>query len=223
VVTYQFDFSVVFENAGALLYGCLATLGLSCSAMVLALVVSVLAVLGLRLWPRFCSIPVGIFVEVVRNTPFLIQIFFIYFGLPGLGIRFSPNVAAIIALAVNGAAYAIEIIRAGVEYIDKGQIEAGQALGLHALQIFRGVVLRPALRVVYPALTNQFIYLMLTSSIVSSITARELTQVGAVLEGTSFRSFEVYFAVIVLYGAMAILLSAGFSLLFRWRVDYPTR
>jgi polar amino acid transport system permease protein len=222
-MNYQFDFSVVFENADALLYGCLATLSLSVAAMVLALIFAVLAVLGLRLQPRIWSAPVGVFVEVVRNTPFLIQIFFIYFGLPAIGIRFSPDVAAVIALAINGAAYAIEIIRAGVESISKGQIEAGQALGLHTLQVFRGIVLRPALRVVYPALTSQFIYLMLTSSIVSSITARELTHVGAVLESTSFRSFEVYFAVIVLYGIMAILLSAGFSLLFRFCIAYPTR
>jgi polar amino acid transport system permease protein len=222
-MSYQFDFSVVFENADALLYGCLATLGLSLAAMVLALIAAILAVLALRLHPRIWSVPIGAFVEVVRNTPFLIQIFFIYFGLPAIGIRFPPDVAAVIALAINGAAYAIEIIRAGVESIGKGQTEAGQALGLHSLQIFRLVVLRPALRVVYPALTSQFIYLMLTSSIVSSISARELTHVGAVLEGTSFRSFEVYFAVTVLYGVMAILLSAGFTLLFRWRIAYPTR
>jgi len=222
-VNYSFDFSVIFDNFNDLLWGCLATLVLSTIAMVLALLVAVLAVLCLRLWPRWSVVPIGGFVELVRNTPFLIQIFFIYFGLPAVGIRFPPDVAAVIALAINGAAYAIEIIRAGVESVNKGQIEAGEALGLSRLQIFRGIVFRPALRAVYPALTSQFIFLMLTSSVVSSISARELTHVAAVLEGISFRSFEVYFTVTVLYGIMAVLLSVFFSLLFRYRISYPVR
>jgi polar amino acid transport system permease protein len=222
-VTYQFDFAVVLENAGALFYGCLETLMLSGIAMLVALIAAVLAVLGLRLYPRVLRAPIGAFVEVVRNTPFLIQIFFIYFGLPALGVRLPPDPAAVVALAINGAAYAIEIIRAGVESIGSGQIEAGQALGLSSAQIFRGIVLRPALRAVYPALTSQFIFLMLTSSIASSISARELTHVAAILEGISFRSFEVYFTVTILYGVMSLLLSVLFSLLFRYRISYPTR
>ena len=222
-MTYEFDFSAVFDHMSELLQGCLATLELSVAAMLLALLVAILCVLGVRLYPRWFTVPVRAFVELVRNTPFLIQIFFIYFGLPAIGIRFDPNAAAVIALGVNGAAYAIEIIRAGVDAIHKGQIEAGEALGLGKLQIFRGIIFRPALRIVYPALTSQFIFLMLTSSITSSITARELTQTAAVLEGQTFRSFEVYAAVFVLYGIMSLLLSAGFSLLFRYRISYPTR
>lgn len=220
---YAFDFSAILANADELIYGCLATLAMSVVAMVVALLLAVTAVLGLRLRPRWFGIPVGVFVEVVRNTPFLIQIFFIYFGLPAVGVRLEPNVAAVVALAVNGAAFAIEIIRAGVAAVGSGQIEAGQALGLRPLQVFRFVILRPALRIVYPALASQFIFLMLTSSIVSSISARELTHAAAVLEGITFRSFEVYFTVTVLYGLMALLLSAGFALLFRWRISYPTR
>ena len=222
-MSYKFDFSSIWANAHELLWGCVATLAMSIIAMACALVISIAAVLALRMRPRWFSLPIGAFVEIVRNTPFLIQIFFIYFGLPAIGIRFNPDVAAVIALTINGAAYAIEIIRAGVNAVGKGQIEAGQALGLHKFQIFRFVILRPAIRVVYPALTNQFIFLMLTSSIVSSIAARELTHVAAVLEGITFRSFEVYFTVTVLYGVMAIMLSVAFALLFRWRIAYPTR
>ena len=222
-MSYQFDFSAIWANADELLGGCVATLVMSIIAMACALLLSIAAVLGVRTRPRWFGLPVGAFVEIVRNTPFLIQIFFIYFGLPAIGIRFNPDVAAVIALTINGAAYSIEIIRAGVDAIAKGQIEAGQALGLHKLQIFRLVILRPAIRIVYPALTSQFIFLMLTSSIVSSIAARELTHVAAVLEGITFRSFEVYFTVIVLYGIMSVMLSIGFTLLFRWRIAYPTR
>ena len=222
-MSYTFDFASVFENFDELLYGCLLTLWFSIAAMTLALVAAILAVLAQRLRPRLFGYPVQAFVELVRNTPFLIQIFFIYFGLPAIGIRFDPNTAAIIALAINGAAYAIEIIRAGVESIAKGQVEAGTALGLRPVQIFRHIILRPALRTIYPSLTSQFILLMLTSSIVSSITARELTHVAAVIEGRTFRSFEVYFTVTVLYGVMALLLSGCFALLYRTRIAYPTR
>jgi polar amino acid transport system permease protein len=220
---YTFDFSVIFDSLPELLYGCLLTMELSIAGMAIALIIAVLAVLALRSRPRLFGFPIQVFVEVVRNTPFLIQIFFIYFGLPAAGIRFDPNVAAVIALAINGAAYAIEIIRSGVDAVAKGQIEAGYALGLRPVQIFRYVILRPALRSIYPALASQFIFLMLTSSIVSSISARELTHVAAVLEGITFRSFEVYLAVTVLYGLMAILLSLAFNALYRFRIAYPTR
>src|SRR6185312_17262198 len=105
------------DNLPELLYGCLLTMELSTAGMAIALIIAVLAVLALRSRPRLFGFPIQVFVEVVRNTPFLIQIFFIYFGLPAAGIRFDPNVAAVIALAINGAAYAIEIIRSGVDAV----------------------------------------------------------------------------------------------------------
>ena len=145
---YTFDSSVIFDNLPELLYGCLLTMELSIAGMAIALIIVVLAVLALRSRPRLFGFPIQVFVEVVRNTPFLIQIFFIYFGLPAAGIRFDPNVAAVIALAINGAAYAIEIIRSGVDAVAKGQIEAGYALGLRPVQIFRYMVW-PALRSMY--------------------------------------------------------------------------
>ena len=222
-MSYKFDFSAIWANADELAYGCAATLAISVVAMVLALLLAIAAVLGLRLKPRWFGAPVAAFVELVRNTPFLIQIFFIYFGLPAIGIRFEPDVAAVIALTINGAAFAIEIIRAGVAAIGTGQIEAGQALGLHPLQIFRFVVLRPALRIVYPALTSQFIFLMLTSSIVSSISARELTHAAAVLEGITFRSFEVYGTITLLYLLMSWAIMQAFGLLGRRYFDYPVK
>jgi polar amino acid transport system permease protein len=222
-VDYQFDFSVIWEHFGTLLMGCLLTLQLSILAMLGALVFAVACVMALRFYPRFARIPVQAFVEVVRNTPFLVQVFFLFFGLPAAGIRLEPNVAAMIALGINGAAYAIEIIRGGVESVAKGQTEAAYALGLRPLQTFVHVVMKPALRTIYPALTSQFIFLMLTSSVVSSITARELTHVASELEATSFRSFEIYLTVTVLYGVMAILLSLAFTAIYRLAIDYPSR
>src|SRR5450432_4381716 len=145
------------------------------------------------------------FVELIRNTPFLVQIYFIFFALPLAGVRLNPTVTAIIALGVNGGAYAIEIIRGGVQSINKGQIEAGLALGLHKLQIFRLIVLKPALRAIFPSLASQFILLTLTTSIASAISAYELTSVARRIESDSFRSFEVYGTVTLLYLAMSWL------------------
>ena len=220
---YSFDFSIVFAHWAELLMGCLLTLQLSLLAMPITLGIAVLCVFVLQLHERISTWIIGGFVEIVRNTPFLVQIFFLYFGLPSMGIRPDPNVAAVIALGLNGTAYAIEILRGGVESIARGQIEAGVALGLRPVQIFRYIVVKPALRAVYPAMTSQFIFLMLTSSIASSITANELTHVGAELEAETFRSFEVYFTIAALYLIMSFGLSKVFAAIGRLSFSYPVR
>lgn len=221
---YEFDFSPIVAQAGDLLMGCLLTLQLSSFSILLAFLVAIPPAAYLHSHPKSrISIPINAFVEVVRNTPFLIQIFFIFFGLPAAGITLDPNVAAVIALTINGTAYAIEIIRGGLSSIHRGQEEAGYALGLSRLHVFRYVVLKPALRAISPALASQFIFLMLTSSIASSITANELTHVAASIEATTFRSFEVYFTVAILYLLMSILLSAVFGLIQRIAFSYPNR
>jgi polar amino acid transport system permease protein len=222
-MNYKFEFGVVFAHATELLFGCLLTLQLSIIAILMSLTIAIAAVFMLqqRIW--IATRAINAFVEIVRNTPFLVQIFFLYFGLPSAGIRLDPNVAAIIALGINGAAFAIEILRAGVDAIPGGQTEAGIALGLRRGQIFRYVVIKPALRTVYPALTSQFIFLMLTSSIASSITANELTHVGAEIEGVTFRSFEVYFTVAALYLVMSFGLSKVFAGIGRLSFAYPVR
>lgn len=222
-MNYQFDFSVILEHGSQLLLGCLKTLQLSGLAITLALAFSLLLLLGLRSQHAALRWSIVAFIEGVRNTPFLVQIFVLFFGLPVLGVRLSPMVAAVLALTLNGAAYVTEIIRGGLDSIAKGQIEAGLALALKPLQVFRWVVLKPALRAVYPALVSQFIFLMLTSSIVSSISADELTHTAAVLEGQTFRSFEIYFVVAGLYLAMSLLLSAVFALIYRTTLNYPSR
>lgn len=188
---HSLDFSVVYDNAPALLWGCLGTIGLALAGMALALVIGLLGVLARA--SRFAPLRIATvaFIEVIRNTPLLVQIFFIFFVLPYAGLRLNPTVTAIIALGINGGAYAIEIIRGGVQSIPRGQVEAGLALGLHRLQVFRLVVLRPALRAIYPALTSQFVLLTLTTSICTSVAAYELTSVAQRIESDSFRSFEV--------------------------------
>jgi polar amino acid transport system permease protein len=189
--------------------------------MVLGLVVSIVCALGKTSGSKPVRFVIDAYVEIIRNTPFLVQIFFIFFGLPSAGLRLSPNSAALLALVVNFGAYGTEIIRAGIESIHKGQVEAGTALGLSRMQVFRYIIMKPALRTVYPSLTSQFIYLMLTSSVVSVISANELAAAGNDLQSATFASFEVYIVITVMYLIMSIGFSAVFSLIEKLAFKYP--
>ncbi len=205
---YQFQFNVILKHWDLLAYGVWLTIRISLVATGLGVLVGViLAGLQTTKWKIFCF-PIRLYIEIIRNTPFLAQLFFIYFGLPSLGIRLQPEQGAIIALVINAGAYATEIMRAGIESIHKGQIEAGYSLGLSWLQVFIHVILMPALKKIYPALTSQFILIMLGSSVISAISAKELTYQANYLQSRTFRSFEVYFIVTLIY--------LGLSYLFRF-------
>jgi polar amino acid transport system permease protein len=222
-VAYTFDFEPVWEAMPALLAACLGTLWLALAGMTLATIIGIGGVI-LR-DSRFRSVRwlVMAFVELIRNTPFLVQIYFIFFALPLIGLRLNPTPTAVIALGVNGGAYAIEIIRGGVQSIQKGQVEAGLALGLHRAQVFRLIVLRPALRAIYPSLTSQFILLTLTTSIASAISAYELTSVAQTVESSSFRSFEVYFVVLFFYLAISWIMTQIFNAIAARYFSYPVK
>lgn len=221
-MSYQFNFTPVFAAFDTLMYGALVTVQLSLAAMVLGLLIGVIGAAAKMFGGRPLRIIVDIYIEVIRNTPFLVQIFFIFFALPFMGLRLSPTQAAILALMVNVGAYAIEIIRAGIESISRGQIEAGMALGLGRVRVLRYIVLKPALRAVYPALTSQFILLMLSSSVVSTISANDLTAVANDIQSASFASFEVYFVITIIYLVMAMGLTAVFNQIERVAFSYPT-
>jgi len=164
---------------------------------------------------------VNAYIELIRNTPFLVQLFFFFFALPAIGLRWSPFVAALVAMIVNLGAYATEIIRAGIQSIPRGQIEAGKALNLTPWQIFRYIVIGPALRTIFPALTSQLTLLMLSSSVVSAISADDLTSVASNLQSQTFRSFEIYLCVAAIYLALAISMNGLFRLVRRRFLDYP--
>jgi polar amino acid transport system permease protein len=202
---YKLDFGPVLEGFPNLLWGCVGTLGLALCGMALAIVIGIGGVVLRDSQIRPLRWLTMAFVEVIRNTPFLVQIYFIFFALPLAGVLLNPTITAIIALGLNGGAYAIEIIRGGVQSIDRGQIEAGLALGLRKAVVFRTIVLKPALRAIYPSLTSQFVLLTLTTSIASAISAYELTSVAKRIESDSFRSFEVYGTITLLYLAMSWL------------------
>src|SRR6266446_4691343 len=223
----RFELPVRFQSGhcrnSRLAMGLLGHPGLAASGIILAIIIGIGGVVLRDSKIRQLRWLVVSFVELIRNTPFLVQIYFIFFALPFAGIRLSPTPTAVIALGGNGGAYAIEIIRGGVQSISKGQIEAGLALGLHKLQVFRLIVLKPALRAVYPSLASQFILLTLTTSITSAIAAYELTSVAKLIENESFRSFEIYFTVTALYLIMSWLMMKFFAFI-AWRyLSYPTK
>jgi polar amino acid transport system permease protein len=213
-VNYVFQFNVVWDHLPELLAGALLTIQLSATAMALGLCLAIVCAYGQSAGPRPIRVLVAGYVELIRNTPFLIQIFILYFSLPVIGIRLTANNAAIAAMTINLGAYASEIIRAGIEAIPRGQVEAARALGLKALQIFRLIIIFPAIKTVYPALASQFILLMLSSSVVSTISAVELTAVANSLQSTTFRSFEFYFVATGLYLAMALGFRGALSAIY---------
>lgn len=208
---YQFNFRVVLANLDLLLQGAWLTIQLSTVTMALGLLVGIVVAWGLTAGPRPVKWAGRVYVEVIRNTPLLVQLFIVYFGLPSLGLRMSAGQAAVVALTTNLGAYATEIVRAGIEAIHRSQIEAGLALGLSRLQVFRHVVLFPALKVVYPALASQFVLLMLATSVVSQIAAHELLYAAGFLESRTFRSFEIYLTATFIYLAMSLMFRAAFQ------------
>jgi polar amino acid transport system permease protein len=199
---YSFDFSVIWENIGLFVAGALLTLRVSAIAIAFGLVLGILGALFRTSGNRILNWLTLAYVEVIRNTPFLIQLFFIFFGLPKLGIRLNAEQAAILSLAINFGAYSTEIVRSGVESIPKGQIEAGMALGFQPLKIFRYIILKPALSNIYTALIGQVILAVLFTSVVSQIATEDLTFAGDFLNARTFRSFEIYFTVCLFYLAI---------------------
>lgn len=216
-MNYVFQFNVVWERLPELLTGALLTIRLSATAMVLGLCLAVVCAYGKTAGPRPVRWLVASYVELIRNTPFLVQIFIFYFSLPAIGIRLTADSAALAAMTINLGAYASEIVRAGIEAIPVGQTEAARALGLKRLRIFRHIIIFPALKTVYPALASQFILLMLSSSVVSTISAVELTAITNSLQSTTFRSFEFYFVATGLYLIMSLGFRATLSAIY-WAV-----
>ncbi|MET4130721.1 amino acid ABC transporter permease [Roseovarius sp. MBR-6] len=219
---YSFNFRPVFNNFDMLLEGALLTLELSAITMMLGLMVGTLGA-AIKIWgPRPARLLVGAYVNFIRNTPLLVQLFIVYFGLPSIGIRLAAPDAAVLGLTIYLGAYATEIIRAGIQAIPKSQIEAGLCLGLSYLQVFRYVIIVPALQVVYPALVSQFILLMLGTSLVSFISAKELFHTALFLDSRTFLPFEIYLVVSLMYLAMSLGFRALFAVIGHF-IFTPTR
>jgi polar amino acid transport system permease protein len=156
-------------------------------------------------WLGGCAV---VYVELIRNTPFIVQLFFIFFGLPALGLKLSETFAAFLAMTINLGAYSTEIIRAGIEAVPKGHIEAGMSLAMSKWEVLRYVVLKQAFQKIYPALASQIIIVMLGSAVVSQISAQDLTYAANFVQSRTFRAFEVYLVAAAIYLLLAIAMRA---------------
>jgi polar amino acid transport system permease protein len=221
-MAFEFQFQPVLAQSDVLLDGLYLTLELAGTGIVLGgLLGTLLAVLrGVVPVLRW---PIGIYVEVVRNTPFLVQLFIVYLGLPEAGIRMTAEQAAVLTMTFNLGAYATEIVRAGLESVHKSQIEAGLSLALTRWQVFRHVVLGPALARVWPSLSSQFVLMLLSSSVFSFISVQELSGAASNVEQDTFRSFETYIVITVLYLGLAMALRVILAVLGRLLFAAPVR
>jgi len=205
-MAYHFDFVPVLQNSHLLLRGALFTLELTAIGTLFGISLGIVGAVC-RAWNiRPFSAIFGVYVELIRNTPFLVQLFFIFFGLPSLGIQISEWQAAVLAMVVNLGAYSTEIIRAGIQAIQRGQLEAAAALAMTRAEAFRHVVLIPALGKVWPALTSQIIIVMLGSAVCSQIATEELSFAANFIQSRNFRAFETYIVTTLIYLFMALLI-----------------
>lgn len=209
-MSYKFDFEFLAERWPDFVAGAWLTIQLTVLSIAFGFIVGTICALARVYGGPVLRRVAGGYVEIIRNTPLLIQIFIVYFGLSSLGLKLSAEVSAVLALTINMGAYTTEIMRAGIESIQRTQLEAADCLGLTRFQTIVHVVLLPAMERIYPSLTSQGVLLMLASSITSQISAEELTATANLVQSDTYRSFEVYVIVAAVYLALSALYRLGF-------------
>lgn len=207
------NFSVVLDRWDMVLQGMYLTMKLTVLATAGGFVLGTFCAIGKRGKNKWIKKICSTYIEAIRNTPLLVQIFLVYFGLSSLGLSLHAIAVSLIALTINVGAYSAEIMRAGFDSIEKGQLEAAETLGLSRRQIYWHVILKQALERVYPALTSQFVLLMLASSICSQISAEELTAVANFIQSDTYRPLETYIVIGGLYIFLSFLLRIMFWVL----------
>jgi polar amino acid transport system permease protein len=198
------DLGWLGDSLGDLANGVVTTVALIAVTTLLGGVLSVVGAAGRRASVAWCRAAAATYVELIRNTPYIVQLFFVFFGLPSLGVHLNAMAAAILAMTINISAYGTEIVRAGLDAVAPGQREAGRALGLRAPVVFTRIVLPQALRAVFPALSSQVVITMLESAVVSQIAVRDLTYEADLIQSRTFLSFQTYAVVTVIYLALSI-------------------
>lgn len=217
------NFQQLWRYQDRFVEGVVLTITLTGISAVAGTLIGLLGAMLIRSGPRPVRWLIRSYIEIIRNTPSLIQIFLIFFVLPAFGMKLPPFEAASVALSIYFGAYAIEIIRSGLDTIPRSQIEAGACLGLSRWEVFRHIVLAPALRNIYPAFTSQFVLLLLGTSIASQISAEELFHTASFIESRTYRSFEVYAVVCAIYFALVMAFKAAFAIVGRLAFRWPTR
>jgi polar amino acid transport system permease protein len=214
----QLDFLAVLAEWPLLLTGVGWTLALTLAAVMVGMLLGISCAwvrargFGATLAPAWVRALVSAYVELIRNTPFIVQLFFIFFGLPATGFKLSAETASFIAMVINLGAYSTEIIRAGLEATPKGQMEAAASLALNRVQTFVYVVLVPALRKVWPSIVSQIIIVMLGSSVCGQISTPELSYAADLVQSRNFRAFEAFIVIGVIY----LCLSVAMRHLLNW-------
>jgi len=205
---YKFHFDVVSNNLAFLLSGIQLTLLVTAAALTGSLVLGLIVALGRMSKRPWLKMPATAYIEVFRNTPALIQLMWVYYCLPILtGFDMSAVPSATLALGVNGAAYVAEIIRGGIQSIDRGQVEAARTLGMSHFQTMRKIVLPQAFRRMIPPFVNESVSLLKFSSLVSVLGVADLTYQAQVLSTTTFRPIEIFTFIAVVYFALCTTLS----------------
>jgi polar amino acid transport system permease protein len=208
----ELDFVSVLTEWPLLVKGVAWTLGLTAVSAVLGLLLGIGCAWVRTQGPGWSRPAVAAYVELIRNTPFIVQLFFIFFGLPAMGLKLSPEWSSVIAMVINLGAYAAEIVRAGIQTTPAGQIEAAMSLALSRVQTFVWVVLPPALQRVWPALVSQIIIVMLGSAVCGQISTEELSFAANLIQSRNFRAFEAFIVATAIY----LLLSMATRATLNW-------
>jgi polar amino acid transport system permease protein len=208
----ELDFVAVLAQWPILLKGLAWTVALTAVAAVVGTAIGIGGAWVRAEGPSLLRALAAGYVELIRNTPFIVQLFFIFFGLPALGLKLSPEAASVLAMVINLGAYATEIIRAGIQATPRGQIEAALSLALSRAQTFVYVVLPPALRQVWPALVSQIVIVMLGSAVCGQISTEDLSFAANLIQSRNFRAFESFIVATCLY----LLLAIGLRALLNW-------
>lgn len=207
-MSYKFDFEVVWRNLGFLLSGVEVTLVVTLAALSSGMVLGLFIALARMSTRRWLQAPAIAYIELFRNTPALIQLMWVYYCLPILtGLEMNAASSATLALAVNGAAYIAEIIRGGIQSIDRGQVEAARTLGMSYPQAMRKIVLPQAFRRMIPPFVNESVSILKFSSLVSVLGVADLTYQATVLSTTSFRPIEIFTFIAMVYLVLCTALS----------------
>lgn len=213
-MSYQFEFEVVWRNLGFLLSGVEVTLAVTIAALSSGMVLGLFIALARMSTRRWLQAPAIAYIELFRNTPALIQLMWVYYCLPILtGLEMNAATSATLALAVNGAAYIAEIIRGGIQGVDRGQVEAARTLGMSYAQTMRKIVLPQAFRRMIPPFVNESVSLLKFSSLVSVLGVADLTYQAQVLSTTTFRPIEIFTFLALVYFVMCTIMSYAARLL----------
>ena len=214
-MNFELHFETILASWPLYLEGTLWTIGLVLCVIPVGVCLAILLALARKILPRPFPTLVTIYVEFLRNTPFLVQLFYIYFGLGSLGYPIPPVLGAVLALTLNLSAYSTEIVRAGIDSIPGAQLEAGYSLSMTVRQMYQHVVITPALAKVWPSLSSQFVLTMLATSVTSFIPVTELMAVTKFVEANTSRGFEAYLVPAPIYLAIALAMKWGLARLGR--------